>query len=273
MTQKIPREVLWKDRATMKELFESQLFCVLHEAFLYFDKEPMLFPMNELDILNEVGYQVTWLCYESRFGMEPDMDQFIREVFAHTGLKDHAMTVISLVYAVVSLVNFPPLNISKQTRHELAKLNKESWCRRYVDSYVKRVAHERFVFDERFLPCQEILVITEEKEESCMMCAEPSMEEQERQDHVRRFTMDEILKFAKENLSLDNSVCIQNMLYALLSEDGTREEREKVNSIPKYILNRDKLPPIINGNIEHLEVGKADVVAGIVEKGANVYHH
>lgn len=57
---------------------------------------------------------------------------------------------------------------------------------------------------------------------------------------VRRFTMDDIVNYAKENLSLDKSVYIQNMLYVFLSKDGTPEERDKVNSITTYILNRDK---------------------------------
>lgn len=57
---------------------------------------------------------------------------------------------------------------------------------------------------------------------------------------VRRFTMDDIVNYAKENLSLDKSVYIQNMLYLFLSKDGTPEERDKVNSITTYILNRDK---------------------------------
>ena len=52
--------------------------------------------------------------------------------------------------------------------------------------------------------------------------------------------MDDIVNYAKENLSLDKSVYIQNMLYLFLSKDGTPEERDKVNSITTYILNRDK---------------------------------
>lgn len=251
MKQKIPREVLWKERTSLDDIMEEPLFKALHEIFLYFDKEPMLFPMDELKILNEVGYQVTWLCYESRFGLEPDMDQFIREVFANTGLTDHAMTVISLVHAVVSLVNFPPLNITPKTKRELSKMNKDSWCRRFVDTFVKRVIREGYFFNEQFLPYQRDYIIqiekNDEKEKNgCFMCAEPIMPEQP--DNRRRFTLDEIVKYAQDNLSLDKSVHIQNMLYNLLVDDGTREERKKVASITSYIINRDKPAPAQIGN-------------------------
>lgn len=156
MINRIPRGMLWHDRETMEDLLQSPLFSALHEVFFYFEKEPMLFPMNELFILNEVGYQVTWLCFKCRKGLTPNMKQFTREVFVRTGLKDHAMTVISLVYAAVELVNFPPLEISKETKQELKKMHKDSWCRRYIDSFIRRVVKEGLVFKERFLPNQEV---------------------------------------------------------------------------------------------------------------------
>ena len=239
MKQRIPREVLWKDRNTMEGIMNEPVFKVLHEAFLYFEREPMLFPMDELTILNEVGYQVTWMCFESRYGLEPDMDYFFRDVFARTGLIDHAMTVISLVQAVVMLVNFPPLNISKRTKRELLKLSRDSWCRRYVDALIKRVLSDGTIFEEQFLPCQSDYKITYEEETSYQsdyaICAEPTYEEQ----HTRTFTLDDIVNYAKQNLSLDKSALIQNMLFNLLMTDGTREEMEKVASIPEAILKRD----------------------------------
>ena len=240
MNTKIPREVLWEDKKTMDELLEDPLFKVLHEAFLYFKKEPLLFPMDELAILNEVGYQVTWLCYHSRFGLEADIDQFNREVFAHTGITDHAMTVVSLVQAVIMLVNFPPLNISKQTKRELTKLNKESWCRRYVESFVRRVLREGYFFKNQFLPHQRDYQIpmAAEEEPVVFKCEEPLADNY--QVRRRSFTLDEIVTYAQENLSLDKSVHIQNMLYNLLVEDGTREELKKVSSITSYIIKRDK---------------------------------
>lgn len=245
----IPREVLWKERISLDDIMEGPIFKVLHEAFFYFEKEPMLFPMDELAILNEVGYQVTWLCHESRYGLDPDMEQFTREVFAHTGLKDHAMTVISLVYAVVRLVNFPPLDISKYTMRELSKLHKESWCRRYVDTLVRRVLKDGFLFEEKFLPYQsdfapEFPMAKEEvlnEVNDCYGCAEPAFEEQ--WDNTRRFTLDQIVSYAEKNLSLDKSVHIQNLLFNLLVADGTREELEKVASIPTNIIKRDKPDP------------------------------
>lgn len=242
MLPNLPREVFWKDRKSMDEMLESPLFKVLYEAFPYFEREPMLFKMDELTILNEVGYQVTRLCYESRFTPGPNIEQFTRDVFAHTGLKDHAMTVISLVYAVIKLVDFPPLNISKKTMRELSKLNRESWCYWYIESYIKRVKRDGYCFNEQFLPYQEDS-IPAMKDETCgdesTECAETSRTEQ--QDRTRRFTLDEIVNYAKENLTANNSHFIQNMLYNLLVEDGTKEEREKVASILPYVIKRDHL--------------------------------
>lgn len=275
MTQKIPREVLWKDK-TMEELLDDPLFKVLHEAFLYFDAQPMMFPLDELAVLNHVGYHVTWLCYESRFGMEPDMDQFEREVYANAGLSDHAKTIISLVQAVVKLVNFPPLNISERTMRKLSQMNKNSWCRRFVDSFVRRVLRDGCLFREQFLPAQGDYVIPREVEEESRsevsMSAEPSREVQ--QDGVRRFTLEEIVTYAKENLSLDKSVYIQNMLYKLLSKDGTHEEREMVDSITTYILNRDKpAPQHVEhhfGKVDAVEIGGVDQLNAIMGKDATI---
>ena len=239
----LPREVLWEDKETMDELLEDPLFNVLHEVFLNLERQPMLFPLDELKILNEVGYQVTWLCYHSRYGLEPDMDKFIREIFAHTGIKDHAMTVVSLVQAVVTLVNFPPLNISNFTKRELSKLNKESWCRRLVDSFVRRLLREGCFYNNQFLPHKEDYIPMTEKEETAVLtCAEPSWDEQQNAQ-CRVFTLDEIITYAQENLSLDKSADIQNMLYNLLVEDGTKEERRKVASITSFIMSRDKPGP------------------------------
>jgi hypothetical protein len=248
------KELLWKERKTLDEIIQEPLFKALHEAFLYLEKEPMLFPMNELAILNEVGFEVTWLCHESRFGLEPDMNQFIRSVYAHTGLKDHAMTVISMVHAVVMLVDFPPLDISKHTKKELLMLHKDSWCRRYIDAFIKRKTQDGVFFEERFKPYCDVIDIPEppedetEKLEGCC-CAEPEVEEDDQ--HIRRFTLDEIVKYAQDNLSLDMSIPIQNMLYALLCKDGTAEEREKVNSIPQVIRKRDLHAPVIGQLIAH----------------------
>lgn len=246
MTQKIPREVLWIDKE-IKELMNIPLFKALHEVFIIFEEQNMLYPGFEVIILNEVGYQVTWLCYESRYGMEPDMEQFEREVYAHVGIMDHAEAVISLVLAVVKLVNNPPLNISERTKRQLVQMNKNGWCRRLVDSFVRRVKRDEFVFSEVFLPAQEdyIMPKMEEPYREASVCNETSTEEQ--QDGVRRFTLDEIVEYAKENSSLEESRVIQLMLFNLLVNDGTKEERTKVSSITTYILKR-KAGDQVQGN-------------------------
>lgn len=56
----------------------------------------------------------------------------------------------------------------------------------------------------------------------------------------RTFTLGEIVDAAAKRLSLDAGMVIQNVLYALLGEDGTKEERKKVDSISARIIRREE---------------------------------
>lgn len=251
--QYLSRKALWKER-TLDEMMDSKLFACLHEAYMVMDREPMLFPMSEEEIMNEVGFEVTWLCAMSRFGMDPDMEYFKRQVYANTGQHEHAMAVFSLVYAVVKMVTFPPLELSKWTKDELRRLNKDSIWGRYIELFVRRIDKMGEIFDERFEVYQpaEYLEVTknedEEKTETvvCAECVSPTEDEQ--MTNQRSFTLDEIVDYAKTYLSIDASLSIQNLLYALLWKDGTDEERQKVMSIPAGIINRDKPAPTQIGN-------------------------
>ena len=102
MTQKIPREVLWIDKE-IKELMNIPLFKALHEVFIIFEEQNMLYPGFEVIILNEVGYQVTlcpfadvqrWIVHQfhhrqhqryHRFGMihHPDMGIYLALKLLH----------------------------------------------------------------------------------------------------------------------------------------------------------------------------------------------
>lgn len=251
MEIRIPRGILWHDRMTMDEMLQSPLFKVLHEAFICCGQEPLLFPMNELTILNEVGYQVTWLCYKSRYGLGPDMEQFTREVFANTGMKDHAMTVISLVYAAVELVNFPPLPICKQAKRELKMIHKNSWCRLYVDFVVRRVIKDGELFEERFIPNM--------AEVDAFLKARASEEEPEEQvysdtiavvdteSNERSFTLEEIVNYCKNQAELEQVTDIIHMLYVLLRMNGDPTEYELVDGIQEYFKNR-KYGDDVSGN-------------------------
>lgn len=251
--QYLSRQALWKER-TMSEMTDSKLFACLHEAFMVMDREPMLFPMSEEEILNEVGFEVTWLCALSRFGMDPDMDCFKRQVFANTGQHEHAMAVFSLVYAVVKIVSFPPLEIGVWAKDELRRLNKDSKWGRYMESFVRRINKTGEIFDERFeiyQPTEYLKVTSKEIEEKpeVLVCAEDEAPREESQrTYQRSFTLDDIVDYAKAYLTVDASLPIQNLLYALLCKDGTEEERQKVMSIPAGIINRDKPIPSHIGN-------------------------
>lgn len=248
MKTRIKREQLWRDRATLDELLGNALFGELHKVYQRMGVEPMLFPMDEVAILNEVGYGVTWLCWHCRSGLVPDMEQFVRDVYAHTGLKDHAYTVFSLVYAVVKMVDWPPLDIDKVTLRALHALHEESWCRRFVDTLLRRLRHQGVIYQERFLPCQPLVEMELEEEEvpCATFCAEAPPETEEPpaaapEPMPRTFTLEQIVAYARDNLSLDASLTIQSMLYCLLSEDGSREERNMVATIPQHIIKRSSL--------------------------------
>lgn len=245
--QRLSRQAVWKER-TIDEMMDNKLFAYLHEAFMVMDREPMLFPMDEEEIMNEVGFEVTWLCALSRFGLDPDMEQFKRQVYANTGQHEHAMAVFSLVYAVVKMVSFPPLEVSKWTKNELRRLNKDSHWGKYIENFVRRIDRMGEVFNVRFevyKPTEYLeLEYKEDEKNEVFICAEdePRIEER-RMAYQRTFTLDEIVDYAKTYLSMDSSLPIQNLLYALLCKDGTDEERRKVMSIPMDIIKRDKPEP------------------------------
>ena len=268
MRKNLPRHYLWKEKRSLEEFLDHALFKELHNVYLEMEKTPMLFQMDELTILNEVGYEVTWLCYQSGYGNDVDMDQFVREIYANTGQNDHAEAVISLVHAIVTLVNFPPLNVSKHTKQTMKKLNNESWCGHFVNSLIKRMNKEGRFFDESFKPYEDamelykertkyfrqileydekMLGICPENNDESMVCAEEvAADYDEMQDHIRRFTLDEIVDYAENNLTVEMAMPIQGMLYALMVDDGTKEEREKVVSITPHIINRDHICMNIN---------------------------
>ena len=236
----------------LEELMEFKLFKRLDELYKELVKRPALFRVEEDYVLNETGRAVTWLVYESRFGMEPDMEKLEREIYARMGSKEDALTVMSLVYAAVNIVNQPPLDISKRTKNELSKMIKEDGYNIRTRQFVKNVNREGEYYNESFLPYNEPTDELVAEEPSATMYQEEYDEEpvkEEKKDRV--FTLDEIVEYAKENYSLEESRIIQLMLFNLLVEDGTKEERTKVSSITAYILNRDKPAP---QHVEHQTV-------------------
>lgn len=75
--------------------------------------------------------------------------------------------------------------------------------------------------------------------------AELNKREKSISDKVRMFTLDEIVNYAANNLDLTGASPVQNMLYNLLAENGTYDERKKVNEINHLIIKR--MTPQING--------------------------
>jgi hypothetical protein len=251
MKSRMVRGGLWLDMR-LEELMEFKLFKRLDELYKELVKRPALFRVEEDYVLNETGRAVTWLVYESRFGMEPDMEKLEREIYARMGSKEDALTVMSLVYAAVNIVNQPPLDISKRTKNELSKMIKEDGYNIRTRQFVKNVNREGEYYNESFLPYNEPTDELVAEEPSATMYQEEYDEEPVKEEKKGRvFTLDEIVEYAKENNSLEESRIIQLMLINLLVVDGTKEERTKVSSITAYILNRDKPDP---QHVEHQTV-------------------
>ena len=273
MTFKQVREYLWNDFNSMEELLSDELFRELHKLFRKMESTPVIFPMDELKIMNEAGLGVEWLRFNYGLLKKTLMEQLVREVYADMGLKDHAEAVLSMIYTIVSVVNWPAIDIPPSALQELRKMNQDSWCGRYVNDFILRLKKDgkliEFPFNMSEETSKEIRHITKELQvsiteginkvlntgsEESVFSEEPVLHlhanvdlglHESEEEKTRMFSLDDIVDYAQKNLSLELSVPIQNMLYALLVEDGTKEERAKVASIPKAILNRMTKPQII----------------------------
>ena len=237
-TFKFTGSLLWRYR-TLDELMEIKLFGRLDELYHELALMPALFRADEETVMNEVGRTLTWIVYKSRNGLDPDMEQLERVIYACMGSKEDALTVMSLVYAAVNIVNYPPLEISKYTKNELFKMIKEDGYYIRTKLFVKEVNREGEYYDEKFLPYEEPMMETvKEDDYLSIACEEPFEAAVDEEKKGRLFTLDEIVDYAKEKTSLEESRIIQLMLFCLLVNDGTKEEREKVSSIQTQILNR-----------------------------------
>lgn len=241
------RQMLWEERTRMDDFLKDELFSELHRVYGQIETLPWMFPMDELKIMNEVGYGLTWLCCHK----EADIDCFVREVYADMGLQESAEVVFSLVHAVVSVVKRPPLEVNKAAVKRLEQLNRESRCGRMVDNFVRSTIRSGRLFSNRF-------DAPEYTKTEPVPTHEPKTNLSESPSTTRSFTLEEIVAFAKESLTKETSIPIQNMLYYLLVTDGTKEERDLVASIPKGIqeseihnhYEKDSHCQVFNGKVE-----------------------
>ncbi|MCR5037712.1 MAG: hypothetical protein K6A94_00015 [Bacteroidales bacterium] len=241
------RQMLWEERTRMDDFLKDELFSELHRVYGQIETLPWMFPMDELKIMNEVGYGLTWLCCYN----EADIDHLVREVYADMGLQESAEVVFSLVHAVVSVVNRPPLEVNKVAVKRLEQLNRESRCGRMVDNFVRTTIRSGRLFGNRF---------DAPEHTKTEPIPNPELESvpAKSQFATRSFTLEEIVAFAKESLTKETSIPIQNMLYYLLVTDGTKEERDLVASIPKGIqeseihnhYEKDSHCQVFNGKVE-----------------------
>lgn len=270
MTFKQVREFLWNDFNSLEELLKDELFRELHKLFREIESTPVIFPMDELKIMNVAGLGVEWLRFNNGLFKKTFLEQLIREVYAEMGLKDHAEAVLSMIYAILSVVNWPTIDIPQSTLRELRKMNQDSWCGRYVNDFILRLKKDgkliEFPFNMSEETSKEIRHITKELQvnitegikrvlnispDESLISEEPKLRlhaelnlglNEAEEEKPRMFSLDDIVDYAQKNFTLELSAPIQNMLYALLVEDGTKEERAKVASIPNAILNRMTQP-------------------------------
>ena len=251
------REELWRDRQSMEELLESKLFQALHELYVSIIMcEPPLFPMDEVLVLNEVGYSVRWLNNESTFSKHVDMEQLLRNAYATMGVKYYAHIVISLTWAAVKLVTFPAIFIKPQASKDLQRMIGQCWCGSYAKKYVNKLCREGVYYMETFedgvsleemnppatynLPGEEIrdMIAAEEIAQEAEDIAQETEDE-----HVpgkdRTFTLAQIVEEAKSLFPLQHSYTLVFMLQRMMKNDSTAEERELVDGIINGIIQRD----------------------------------
>lgn len=276
MTSEQIRPYIWNKIDTEEELLQYDIFRDLHKLFLQLEAEPITYPMDELKIMNEVGFGVEWIRFSDAVFCNALLDQLEREVYADTGLKEHAEAALALMFATMAIADKRTLDVSPFILRELQTLVKDSWCYKIVNKYVsnakRRVKHPAFPFSLSQEAAKAVTQITEnlkntitqgiektlttyqvDEERLTTYCAEEVYEEKK----PRNFSLDEIINYAVENLNLDTSAIIQNMLYNLMVEDGTKEERLKVASITKGIKEHESKSNMI-GQMIHQQVNIGD---------------
>lgn len=139
MTTEQIKPYIWKNIESKEELLKYELFQELHKVYSQLETKPLMFPMDELMIMNEVGFGVEWIRFSYNIFNDAFLDQLVRGVYADTGLKEHAEAVLSLIYATVAIVNWPSVNITKHDFRDLQKMNRDSWCYRPVVDFIRRV--------------------------------------------------------------------------------------------------------------------------------------
>ena len=178
-------------------------------------------------------------------GEKDIIDQFVREVYARMGIREHAEAVMSLVHAVVAVQKFSSLHVGQSVERALKKLNGESWCGQLTERFIRRINREGVFFDDVFVPHLSAAEFDIEDDESGLVAREaPAMPmmvaEAPAEYNHRTFTFDEIVKYIEENASMEQAPPFQIMLYNLLVDDGTREELKTVNAILVHIRERER---------------------------------
>ena len=244
------REQLWRDRHSMEECLESKLFQALHELYVNIVmREPPLFPIDEVQVLNEVGYSVAWLQQQSTFTKHVDMEQLLRNAYAMMSVKYYAHIVVCLTWASVKLVQFPAIYINKEASKVLERMVGQCWCGDYTKVYVRKLCREGVFYMESFensitwmpldapatfdLTGEEVrgLIAAEDRVQESMV--EDSMTKEE-----RTFTLAKIVEEAKKLFPLEHAFTLVFMLNKMMENDSTEEERQLVSGIIEHIIKR-----------------------------------
>ncbi len=253
------REELWRDRHSMEELLESKLFQALHELYASIIMiNPPLFPINELTLMNEVGYSVAWLQYQSTRSKQVDVEQMLRNAYVTMGVKHYVEIVVCFTWAAVKLVEYPLVYISKNAEKELKRMVGQCWCGTYAIAFVKKLCREGVYFTDSFE--EGVTWETIEPRAACdisgeevraLMAAEDEVQYTPGQD--RTFTLAQIVEEAKASFPLTHSYALVFMLQRMMQHDSTAEERSLVDGIIDGIIQRDMGKPHADQIIIHNE--------------------
>lgn len=132
MIPNLPRPFLWTEKTSMDEFLKgdpiNQFF---HEAYQkvteMYSSSNSSFPNEELDIFNEVYYQLTRIYYENP--VWSDYPSYTDDIKSHLGTQDGVEVVMAMIYCYVTMrrISFQPNTRKFLVRIEMRKNSDEIW--------------------------------------------------------------------------------------------------------------------------------------------------
>lgn len=108
----LPRDLLWNDRNTMDEFYETDpVNQAFHKVFVTLHRQPFELPTDDVKVFNEVYYQLTRMMYERP--MPGDLPAYVSDIKADLGWNYSAELVMSMAFHLLLLMDRKERPINK----------------------------------------------------------------------------------------------------------------------------------------------------------------